>query len=495
MMYFLLAIVSAKLFQVHLPYNYRIPTVNQTKNALTSCLGSDNVVLPIDNDYQRFASGERARVARKPAAIYFAQSEFDVIKAVNCSRQLGLTPIPRSGGHSYENLSSGDNALVIDLSNINYVRVFNVGKDEGLAFVGAGTRLGILYTEIYNQGGYNFNGGTCPSVGIAGLIGGGGYGTTARSKGLAADRTVGMRAILSNGTAVSISSTENPDLFWALRGGSSGSFAIVTRFAIKLFKTPVITMFTLKYDKIHSFGLLKNWISYFPTADPELTTKFNLMNNGSILQGQYNGPMRKLNAILKESGMVPESGIIMDVRTDKCDSLGAKSFMWTLSCKKVDILKVPPQLPLHEKEYGKYKMDYVSKYLSDDEISIIVEGINQSPSGSWIQIEALGGIFSKISNTDTPYNHRDSLFSMQYRVPLEKDEAPTSYKYEWIYHFERSIQGIVNGQHYQNYCDLDLGKDYGEKYFGKENFERLKRIKRSYDPLNVFRNPQSIPLQ
>ena len=83
---------------------------------------------------------------------------------------------------------------------------------------------------------------------------------------------------------------------------------------------------------------------------------------------------------------------------------------------------------------------------------------------------------------------------MQYMTPLFKGEPRNSPSWVWINGLESDLKPFVNGLHYQNYPDLDIGPNYGNSYYGVENFNRLKEIKARYDPQNFFRNEQSIPL-
>ena len=218
------------------------------------------------------------------------------------------------------------------------------------------------------------------------------------------------------------------------------------------------------------------------------------MANRAYIHGQFLGSKAELDQLLEITGLDAIGGKIQDVRTDKCNALQAKVFMWKQECDPVDFVKAPTYLPANEKDYGKYKSEYGSKLLDDRGIDVVVDEMRKSPANAWIQFEALGGLIRKVSNNETPYNHRDALFSMQYMVPLQKGESRDSPNYQWILGYESSLKPFVNGQHYQNYPDLDIGAGYGEAYWGKENYARLQQIKKIYDPENIFRNEQSVPL-
>ena len=124
-----------------------------------------------DSLYEAFRTGERARVDRHPSAVFFAQSEQDVVNAVTCAFKAGLRVVPRGGSHSYEGFSSQDGSLVVDMSEYHQVKIVSKSGDNGIATVQAGARLGNVYIALAKDD-FNFNAGTCPSVGIGGHIGG-----------------------------------------------------------------------------------------------------------------------------------------------------------------------------------------------------------------------------------------------------------------------------------------------------------------------------------
>ncbi|TMW69590.1 hypothetical protein Poli38472_001746 [Pythium oligandrum] len=467
-----------------------------------SCLGTNRPVTadlfftPTSSAYLDFATGTNARIDRHPAAVFFAQNEHDVVVALECALLVGLTPVARSGGHSYETLSSIDGGVVIDLASMNNVTVIsrNDTAQTGVASVQGGARLGQVYKEIYRQGGYNFNAGTCPGVGIGGHISGGGYGMVSRHYGMAADSTVGLRVALYNGTVVEATATENSDLFWALRGGGSGSFGIVTEFRIQLHKVPQSTMFVIYYDNTVTSQLIRAWMDYFPTADSRITTQVNVDKDGTTFRGQFIGPMWELNELLDASGMLSHGGIKYDVRTDKCTSLGTKAFMWGDNCNNLDVLNTEVHPRSNSKSYSKMKSAYASKKLPDDGIRLVIDQVNKAPASSWIQFEAFGGKFATQPLSYTPWGGRDAVFSVQLYIAGNKGDPASSPNRNWIRDFATALQPYMNGRSYQNYCDLEIGPNYGEVYWGKDNFQRLKQVKARYDPQNIFHNEQSVPL-
>jgi FAD/FMN-containing dehydrogenase len=475
-----------------------VAAVANSMDAFVSCVGSEvsqHLVLPGVGNYSFISTGDRNRVDRTPLGVLLVQRQNDIQKVVQCAFQTNVKIVPRGGGHSYESLSSQDGSITVDLAAVNQVSIVSREADgmTAIAKVQAGARLGHVYNQLWKQGGYTFNGGTCPSVGISGHISGGGYGMLARAYGLAADQTVGFKMILFNGTEIEVNANSHPDLFWAQRSGGSGSFGIVTEWLIKVRNVGSVVMFNLVYEKDKRFDLVKAWMNYFPTADSRLTTQLNINKEDALLHGQFTGPQADLERILQESGVYNFGGI-KHQQQETCNALGAKAFTAGAGSCDENWQYLVPEIYNRNKDSGKFKSEYGSVRLSDDGIRAVVNGISEAPAWGWLQFEALGGFFANVSNDALPYNHRDSLFSMQYATSLGKGESFDSPGNQWIKRFEASLKPFVNGQHYQNYPDLELGADFGRAYFGEKNFARLRSIKGIYDPQNYFQNEQSIPL-
>ncbi|KAJ2992589.1 hypothetical protein HDV02_002973 [Globomyces sp. JEL0801] len=459
---------------------------------------SASLVLPSNPNYNALSSGNHNRIHRYPAGVYLANSEEDIVNAIKCAYNNRLRPVPRSGGHSYESFSSQTGSIVIDIANVNTVKLISTNEASGtaIAAVGAGARLGNVYSSIWDLGKYTFNAGTCPTVGIGGHISGGGYGMLARLKGLAADQTIGMRVVLYNGTLINVDSQSNPDLFWALRGGGSGSFGIITEYRINVYRIPEIHMFTIRHRAGSRGEVLRKWMKYFSNPTPKLTTQLNIDKWSSNLVGQFSGPLKELNELIESSGILKVADMEHHYRKEYANALEAKSYVNSWG-SNVNDLKVKVHDLQERKDYGKYKSDYGNEPIPENMIKDMIfgpKGIDANPGGAWIQFEGLGGALAQVAPDATPYVHRKSLFSMQYAISLPDGADNNHPSLKWIRNFEALIKPITNGEHYQNYPDLDLGDKFGVGYFGEANFKRLKSIKAVYDPLNIFRNEQSIPL-
>ena len=323
----------------------------------------------------------------------------------------------------------------------------------------------------------------------------------ARYKGLAADQTLGMRVVLYNGTLVTASATEHPDLYWALRGGNAGSWGVVTEYTINVFKTPKVTMFRVEYDDSSFPGLVDAFMKNMLTVDKRLTVQLQMSPGSLGFWGQFTaGTKSELQSILTKAGVLDETALkikSIDFQ-ENCSLVGLKAYTNTGTCDpatETSLVSAPVHLDPTKKDYGKYKANYGSKPMPLEGAQAISDAFKNAPdSSATLQFEILGGAVGEKEDSATPYSNRKSLFSMQYWVSLAKGADPSAPGWVWIKMLEKTLEPYVNSNHYQNYPDLDIGSDYGNKYYGAANFAKLKQLKAKYDPQNIFRNEQSIPL-
>lgn len=322
---------------------------------------------------------------------------------------------------------------------------------------------------------------------MGGHISGGGFGYYARNHGLAADRVVGIRVILYNGTIIEATNETNADLFWALRGGGSGSFGFIVSFLISAFKSPINSLIQMKFPSKYSASVLNIWMNKFIDIDERLTTKLDVSSHGTKITGQFQGTGSELNTILFQTGIMdivnqPESS---STGIKNCTSLEARGFVYgshSGTCNPDISVKSHPS----GKSFFKAKSGYGPNPLNETGIDLILNGLSAAPDAG-IQFKALGGIFKTQANDYTPFSHRDMAFSLHLMAGTKESSII------WIKEFYQSLSPYLSGGAYQNYADLDLGDQFGVAYWG-ENFETLKTIKQKYDPMNLFSNPQSVPL-
>jgi len=166
-----------------------------------------------------------------PLAYMLPLTESDVEATVACGHAHGVRVVPRSGGHSFEKYSFADkNSVVVDLRRMDEV------KQSGMTVVwGPGVLIGPTAIELWNSGKVFIPAGTCSSVGISGLVLGGGYGFFLRQYGLTTDNILEMNIVTATKDLITVNRTTNSDLYWALRGAGRGNFGIVTKFVLRLY--------------------------------------------------------------------------------------------------------------------------------------------------------------------------------------------------------------------------------------------------------------------
>ncbi|MDQ2687018.1 MAG: FAD-binding oxidoreductase, partial [Armatimonadota bacterium] len=255
------------------------------------------VVLPGQPGYDAARQDHNARIVRAPAAVVFCRNAADIAGAVGWARRNHVPLRVRCGGHSYEGYSLVDDGLVIDVSALNRVHLDAAGQT---ARVGAGVRLLDLYEALWPHR-VTVPGGSCATVGIAGLTLGGGYGLLARRFGLTCDHLNAAEMVLADGSVVRADAQNHADLLWACRGGGGGSFGIATEFTFRVRPVNTVAVYRLTWGWDDLNAVLNAWQSWAPTVDDRLTCllKLRARSNGTLTSvGQFIGSAAELTALL-----------------------------------------------------------------------------------------------------------------------------------------------------------------------------------------------------
>ena len=171
--------------------------------------------------------------------------------------------------------------------------------------MGAGIRLGALYTAL---DGYNTTwiGGICPTVGLSGLLGAGGFNMQMRSLGISSDHVISAQVVTADGKTLTASATSNPDLFWAIRGGGGGTFGIVVEFTLRLRQLPRSAMVALSWNDTKSrFPVAKRFLEWAPRQPKAFTSQINIYKNTVQILGWYlGGSIESLQVLLEDSRLL-----------------------------------------------------------------------------------------------------------------------------------------------------------------------------------------------
>lgn len=390
------------------------------------------------------------------------------------------------------------------------------------AWVGGGATLGETYYAIAEASNvHGFSAGSCPTVGVGGHIGGGGFGLLSRKYGVAADHVVDALLVDANGRLLNREGM-GEDVFWAIRGGGGGVWGIVYAWKIKLIKVPkIVTSFIISRQgtKSHVENLVNKWQHIAPNLiDDFYITCFvgaglpeaeKIGEISATFKGFYLGPRNEALSIVKQA--FPE----VQLGEEDCKEMSwIESILFFSGLSKGSSILDLKNRYLQDKNYFKAKSDYVKTPISASGISSLVESLENEAKG-YVILDPYGGTMERISGEDIPFPHRKgNLFTIQYLVAWYEEDNDKSKKYiEWIRDLYGKMTEFVSwGPRcaYINYMDIDLGemelinssdqnedaveiaRVWGEKYFLK-NYDRLVKAKTIIDPNNVFTNQQGIP--
>ena len=448
------------------------------------------IVTPADINYDEARKDYNERLAIRPSYILYCEDENDVCQAVKWARDNQNPVSIRSGGHSYEGFSLIDGGAVIDVSKMTRISVDAAGK---IAVVESGVKLMPLYEALWDKR-LVIPGGSCATVGIAGLTLGGGFGLLARHMGLTCDNLLGLRIVDARGTVLEADKDSNPDLFWACRGGGGGNFGVITEFAFQLHPIGEVTMLRVRWNWHDMPAVIRAWQVWAPDADDRFTTVLTLTSaaaNGLSCVGVFVGGQDQAEALIKP---------LFDATMPAKVSMSTVPFIeaarrfsgFRKAAPSTRDLRSPPEA-VHLQAHPRFKntSDFLSAELNESAIDTIVSFLADSPrDSSCLQFDSYGGAVNRVPIKDSAFCHRgQTKFCLHYQISW-KDPAEDARNLKWVNDFRRAMQPFVSGFAYINYCDREID-NWAHCYYG-ENLERLIAIKRKYDPENFFRHGQSI---
>jgi FAD/FMN-containing dehydrogenase len=413
----------------------------------------------------------------KPQAIAFCESLADVQKTVRWARKHHVHIVPRSGGHSYGGYST-TSGVIVDVSRLNAITLTASGR----AAIGAGSKVIDVYSSLAKRG-RTVPAGTCATVGFAGLALGGGIGMSARKFGLTSDNLLEATVVLADGRAVVANATEHPDLYWALRGGGGGNFGIVTRLVFRTHPVDEVVTYSLAWPWADAKRVIDAWQKLAPHAPDGLFSVLNVnAAAGSTASpnitsaGQFYGAEDRLRALLQPlaaagtpSRFTTRRRSYLDAQQMWAGSRGRATFAGKSSLSNSPLSSAGIDALLHQ-----------------------IEARRSTGTGSGIVLlDSWGGAINRVPKAQTAFVHRDALFSMQYLAYWSWSE-PAAPNLAWLRRCYAALRPYVSPFAYQNYIDPDL-TTWPHAYYGT-NLPRLQRIKRTYDPSNVFHSRQSIRL-
>ena len=427
------------------------------------------VITPSDEEYDILRLEYNLDINKFPLAIVYCHNPIDVSNAIIWSRENCIELRIRTRGHNYEGYSTDTDVLVIDISCMDKV---SVDTKKDIAIIQAGAMLGNIYSDLASKG-YAFNGGTCPTVGISGLVLGGGIGLSCRNFGLVTDNLVEIQIVTANGILTTANANTNSVLFWACRGAGGGNFGVVVCYTFKVHRVDKITVIQLRWNKYSRGDFLDLWQSWLKTVNKKISCFAGFNKEGIYLNGFFYGTKSEAEKILKTFLLLP--GLLKDSSIEYVPFIDA--------VKAIASFYGPPN---RFKATGRF----VYKSLSKMNIKKLVEYVDNSPGedNCYIRLYSLGGAIKDLPSNHSSYYYRNASYIIGITADWEKNEKSRPHK-DWVALVLNYIYPLTNGS-YVNFSDSEL-KTYGYEYYGK-NYKYLRKIKYIYDPNNIFKFEQSI---
>jgi len=447
---------------------------------LAETLGA-KLLLPGDLGFDEERRIWNARLDHMPAAIVRCDNSLDVAETVRFARGQEIPVSVRGGGHSYAGFSGCPDGLIIDLSSMKGVRI---DRQNRRALVEAGVRWSSFH-ESAIAAGLATTGGTVSTVGVAGYTLGGGTGYLARKFGLALDNLVSAEVVTAEGVIVRASETENPDLFWGIRGGA-GNFGIVTCFEFKLHPADAEMLAGQIIYPFESAGtVLRRYREVMKSAPDEFVCypcfihippipEFPAVLHGRVvidLVLAYAGATADGEALIR-----PLQGVTEPI----LESIGLQSYQ---AVHQTLDAGVPAG-------YRWYSRGHYLSELSDEAIATALHFGKRLPGAlTLVYFEPMGGAIARVSPRATAFPHRNAAHSFHILAGwMDAGEDETIMA--WTRKFHAEMARHSTGGVYVNLLSEDEEERIPFAY--GENYPRLVELKRKWDPDNFFRQNANI---
>ncbi|WP_372789983.1 FAD-binding oxidoreductase [Paraconexibacter sp.] len=456
-------------------------TPQTTPFASELALPDGSVHRPGEPEYEDACGLFNAMIVRRPRLVARCTSAADVQAALAFARANGLDFTVRAGGHSVSGLALCDDGVVADVRGIDFIEV---DPERQIARVGGGVIWADLDRATAAHG-LATTGGRVSSTGVAGLTLGGGSGWLERKHGLTTDNLIAAELVTADGRVVRASADENAELFWALRGGG-GNFGVVVAFEFALHRLErevlaglvihpgdrTAELLALWRDVMRDApeGLSLAFISLTAPAEPEIPEHLHGTTVAAIA-GMYAGPVEEGEQALRS---VREFGDGVDL----FEPMAYEDFQCSLDD--------PPG----------YRNWWTAEYLRempDATVERIAARCEAKPTGpAQLFCVAWGGAVSRGSSEQGPLRGRDARYIVHPLV-LWEDASDDQEMIAWGRGFREDVAGLGAEGTYLNFVGADEGQARVVASYGRQSYERLRRIKAQWDPQDVFRGSGHVP--
>lgn len=438
------------------------------------------VISPQDSAYDEARTVYNAMIDRRPAVIARCAGVADVQAALEVVRGSGLDVAVRGGGHNGPGLGTVEGGVVIDLSPLHSVEVDAARRT---ARVGGGATWNMVDTATGAHG-LATPSGVISSTGVGGLTLGGGHGYLSRQFGLTIDNLLEAEVVLADGRVVTASEAQNPDLFWALRGGG-GNFGVVTSFLFRLHPVSTVVAGPTAWPLSATADVLKWFRDFLPAQDSQLYGFFATMTVPPAPAFPEPFHLHKACAIMwcfsGDPGDAEEA--LRPVRDLSPAFDGIQEAPYQGVQQAFDAL-YPAGLQWY------WRGDFF-RAIPDEAVAAHVEHSEGLPTMySTMHLYPIDGAVNRVAPDATAWAYRDATFS-EVIVGVDPDPAKAATIKQWAIDYWQATHPFSAGGGYVNFLMDDEGQDRVRATYG-HNYDRLAQVKAEYDPHNLFHINQNI---
>lgn len=447
------------------------------------------VVLPGDSEYDADRKLWNAMFDRRPCALAMCTRTADVIAAVRFAREHDLPFTVRGGGHSVDGKALADGALAIDLVPMNGVLV-DPQKRRALVQAGAVWRIVDREAQLH---GLAVTGGTVSDTGVAGLTLGGGIGWAMRKFGVTVDNVVAINAVSADGEIVRASETENPDLFWGLRGAGA-NFAIVTSFEFELHPLgPTVLAGMVLHHGERAAEALRFWRDTVHDSPEEVGSMVMLTRAPAapIFPPELHGQLVVMVMMVCTGEMAKAEETLRPLREwgpPLADMVAPMPY--TAAQQMVEA-------GMAHDVRGYEEGGYIAS-LSDGFIDAVVAGAQSSPvaaaakpdSGA-IMLSRMGGAIDRVPDDAMAFSRKDAAYFWDC-IAMWQDAEDDEGWMSWAHGLAGTLKKDSATTSYINLSSAD-DVQFLQAAYGPEKFARLVELKNTWDPGNHLRFNKNIP--
>ena len=424
-----------------------------------------------------------AMVARQPVLVFRPTSTRDVAAAVKLAADHGILLSVKGGGHNIAGTSIAPGGLTLDMS---LMRTVHVDPAAGIAHVGAGCLLKHVDAATQEHGLAAVLG-FVSETGVAGLTLGGGFGYLTRRFGWTVDSLEAVEIVTADGQVRTASRDEEPELFWALRGGG-GNFGVVTGFTFRLFEVgPVITGGLIAWSADEADKVLAMYSDFTESAQREVTTALvvRLAPPAPFVPPEWHGkPIVAM--VVCHSGSDPE-GDLRPVRS--------------LGNPVVDVIMEKPyaaQQAMLDATQPKglnyyWKSEFIPTFSPEYRTTLLENALRlTSPMSQSVAGFHIGGALNERDEDDGAVGNRDARYVAAIAACWPPGDERAEEHLAWARRSWEAVRPFSTGGNYVNFQVFDDDTSRTAAAY-RANYERLQRAKATYDPDNLFRVNRNVP--